>query len=59
MNVRLVPMTRNQPPDLPAERMTEIKEQLLRERGVLVREALDVINQRKLTGARPSRPPSV
>ena len=59
MNVRLVPMTRNQPPDLPAERLTEIKEQLLRERGVLVREALEVINQRKLTAARPIRPPSV
>ena len=41
------------------ERMTEIKERLLRERGVLVREALEVINQRKLTGARQIRPPSV
>jgi hypothetical protein len=46
--IRHVEKTRNFPKGEPAERLYDVKERLLQERGVRVRDALDVINRRDL-----------
>lgn len=47
-HVRHVERTREHPSNPPAESLYELKDRLLRERGVRVRDALEVINQRGL-----------
>ena len=51
-----VSKTRPHPTNQPAIPTREIKEQILKERGVSVRDALEVINQRKLQVERRSPP---
>jgi hypothetical protein len=53
--VRYISKTREIPSIPVEERLAEFKERLLRKRGVKVKQALEVINQRKLT----SKPPTV
>lgn len=58
-HVRMVPRTKELPSRQMDGNLGEIKESLLRERGVLVRDALEVINQRKLEVAVTKRPPQL
>jgi hypothetical protein len=55
-NIYHVTQTRSLPGNQPASPVWELKEQLLKERGVLVRDALEVINQRKLQVERRNPP---
>jgi hypothetical protein len=57
--IRLVPKTKELPPSRSNENLTEIKLMLLKQRGVLVRDALEVINQRKITVDTPKKPPQL
>ena len=56
--VRHVRQTRNHPTNPPAGTLYELKDNLLKERGVRVRDALEVINQRDL-GPEVRRPPTL
>ena len=57
--VRYVPKTKENP-NIPLDvSVIEIKERLLMERGVRVKDALEVINQRKLTLNNKKKPPTV
>jgi hypothetical protein len=57
--VRYVPKTKENP-NIPLDvSVDEIKERLLMERGVRVRDALEVINQRKLILNNKKKPPTV
>lgn len=57
-HIRHVRKTRDKPKNPPAMPLFELKEQLLRERGVRVREALEVINQRTIK-PQVTKPPTV
>jgi hypothetical protein len=58
-NIRMVPRTKELPSNRTDDNLGEIKESLLKERGVLVRDALEVINQRKLTVIATNKPPQL
>ena len=58
-HVRMVPRTKELPSRQMDDKLDEIKESLLRERGVLVRDALEVINQRKLVIPVVNKPPQL
>ena len=58
--IRHVPKTLDTPPTRPDYELLSIKESLLKERGVSVRDALEVVNQRKLTfNESGKKPPQV
>lgn len=57
-NVWHVTQTRSHPSNQPTSPVWELKERLLKERGVPVRDALEVINQRKIEQER-RKPPNV
>lgn len=56
-HIRMVPKTRELPYRKIEDNLGEVKESLLKERGVLIRDALEVINQRKLTVAVANKKP--
>jgi hypothetical protein len=56
--VRHISKTRDHPSHPPAEPVSALKERLMRERGVQVRDALEVINRRELT-REDRRPPTI
>jgi hypothetical protein len=56
--VRHISKTRDHPSQFPAEPVSALKERLMRERGVRVRDALEVINRRALT-QEDRRPPTI
>jgi len=58
-HVRMIPRTREVPSKPIDDNLGEIKENLLKERGVLVRDALEVINQRKLIVTVTKKPPQL
>jgi hypothetical protein len=53
---RYVPKTREHPSTDPEETVDELKRRLLRERGVAVRDALEIINQRNIPAIKPKGP---
>jgi hypothetical protein len=57
--IRMVPKTKDLPSNRMEDNLSEVKDRLLKERGVLVRDALEVINQRKLTVAVTKKPPQL
>jgi hypothetical protein len=57
--IRMVPKTKELPMSKVSENLTDIKLMLLKQRGVLVRDALEVINQRKLVIETPKKAPQL
>src|SRR3990170_4305875 len=57
--VRHVPRTKDHPPTHPTNDLQQLKDALLEKRGVLVRDALEVINKRTMGLAGSGNPPQV
>jgi len=54
--VQYIPRTKEAPKGIIPEKVNEIKEYLLKQHGVRVRDALEVVNQRKITVERKAPP---
>jgi hypothetical protein len=59
IQIRMVPKTKELPQKRVIEDLAEVKNSLLKERGVSIRDALEVVNKRKLAVPTPKKPPQL